>query len=34
VIANADLLVQVPTGNPTAGDSDITLFVQYRLIAL
>lgn len=32
LIANADLLVQVPTGNPTAGDSDITVFVNYRLI--
>jgi len=32
VIANADLLVQVPTGNPTAGDADITVFVNYRLI--
>ena len=32
LIANADLLVQVPTGDPTAGDSDITVFVNYRLI--
>jgi len=32
LIANADLLVQVPTGDPTAGDADITVFVNYRLI--
>jgi len=32
LIANADLLVQVPTGNPTAGDADITVYVNYRLI--
>jgi len=32
LIANADLLVQVGTGNPTAGDSDITVYVNYRLI--
>lgn len=32
VIANADLLVQVPTGDPTGGDADITVFVNYRLI--
>lgn len=32
LLANADLLVQVGTGNPTAGDSDITVYVNYRLI--
>ena len=32
LIANADLLVQVPTGDPTGGDADITVFVNYRLI--
>ena len=32
LIANADLQVTVQTGNPTAGDSDITVFVNYRLI--
>jgi hypothetical protein len=32
LIANADLQVSVKTGNPTAGDSDITIFVNYRLI--
>lgn len=32
LIANADLQVSVDTGNPTAGDSDITVFVHYRLI--
>ena len=34
LINGADIEFYVPTGNPTAGDSDITLFVQYRLIAL
>jgi len=32
LIANADLLVQVQTGDPTGGDADITVFVNYRLI--
>ena len=32
LIANADLLVKVDSGNPTAGDSDITVYVNYRLI--
>lgn len=32
LLANADLLVQVPTGDPTGGDADITVFVNYRLI--
>ena len=32
LIANADLLVQVPKGDPTTGDSDITVYVNYRLI--
>jgi len=32
ILANADLLVQVGTGNPTAGNSDITIYVHYRLI--
>lgn len=32
LIANADLLVQVPTGDPTGGDADITVYVNYRLI--
>lgn len=32
LIANANLLVQVPTGDPTGGDADITVFVNYRLI--
>ena len=32
LIANADLLVQVPTGDPTGGDADITVLVNYRLI--
>jgi hypothetical protein len=31
-VENADLLVNVGSGNPTAGDSDITVFVNYRLI--
>lgn len=32
LIANADLQVSVDGGNPTAGDSDITVYVNYRLI--
>jgi hypothetical protein len=32
LLANADLQVFVPTGNPTAGDSDITVYVHYRYI--
>jgi len=32
LIANADLQVTVQTGNPTAGDSDIEVFVLYRVI--
>jgi hypothetical protein len=32
LITNADLKVSVLTGNPTAGDSDITVYVNYRLI--
>ena len=32
IIANADLQVSVDTGDPTAGDSDIEVFVLYRVI--
>ena len=32
MIANADLQVSVDAGNPTAGDSDVTVYVNYRLI--
>jgi len=32
IIENADLEVTVRTGNPTAGDSDIEVFVLYRVI--
>jgi hypothetical protein len=32
LITNAALQVSTLTGNPTAGDSDITVFVNYRLI--
>jgi len=32
LITNADLQVSVDTGDPTAGDSDITVYVNYRLI--
>ena len=32
IISNDDLLVKVDSGNPTAGDSDITVYVNYRLI--
>jgi hypothetical protein len=31
-VENADLLVNVGGGNPTAGDSDITVYVLYRII--
>jgi hypothetical protein len=32
IIENAALTVKVNTGDPTAGDSDITVYVKYRLI--
>ena len=32
LLANADLLVKVDGGNPTTGDSDVTVYVNYRLI--
>lgn len=32
IIENAALNVTVETGNPTAGDSDITVYVYYRVI--
>ena len=32
IIQNSALLVSVGSGNPTAGDSDITVYVHYRLI--
>lgn len=31
---NIPLEVYVPTGNPTVGDSDITVYVTYRIITL
>jgi len=34
VIENKSLKVSVATGNPTAGDSDIVVYVLYRLISL
>jgi len=34
IIENAALNVTVETGNPTAGDSDITVYVTYRIITL
>ena len=34
IIENAALNVNVDTGNPTTGDSDIEVFVLYRLIAV
>ncbi len=34
LIENAALTVTVETGNPTAGDSDIEIFVYYRIIAV
>jgi hypothetical protein len=32
MITNADLTVEAKSNNPTTGDSDITVFVNYRLI--
>ena len=32
MMANADLQVSVDAGDPTAGDSDIEVFVLYRVI--
>jgi len=34
ILENIPLEVYVPTGNPTAGDSDITVYVTYRVITL
>ena len=34
IIENVDLLVEVPTGDPTVGDSDIEVYVLYRVITL
>lgn len=34
LLSNAGLQVKVATGDPTAGDSDITVYVLYRLIAI
>jgi len=34
MVENADLQVSVLTGDPTAGDSDITVYVLYRVIAV
>jgi len=34
LISNASLLVSVGTGDPTAGDSDITVYCTYRIITL
>jgi hypothetical protein len=34
VLENAPLMVTVDFGNPTAGDSDITVYVTYRIIEL
>ena len=31
---NQDLVVSVATNDPTAGDSDITVYVTYRIITL
>jgi hypothetical protein len=32
IIENTALVVTTRTGNPTAGDSDITVYVLYRII--
>lgn len=34
LLENTDLVVSVATGNPTAGDSDITVYVLYRVITV
>jgi hypothetical protein len=34
VLENTDLQVSVASGDPTAGDSDITVYVTYRIITL
>jgi hypothetical protein len=34
IIENADLMVTVAGGDPTAGDSDIKVYLRYRLIEL
>lgn len=34
IIENKSLKVQVPTGNPTAGNSDIKVYVLYRIITV
>lgn len=34
IVENQALLVKVETGNPTAGDSDIEVYVKYRIITL
>lgn len=34
MVANAAIVVCVPTGNPAAGDSPITFFVEYMAVAL
>jgi hypothetical protein len=34
IVENAELQVKVATGNPTAGNSDIKVYVLYRLITL
>jgi len=34
IIANKALYVKAETGNPTAGNSDIKVYVQYRIITL
>ncbi len=34
MVANADINVKVRAGDPTAGDSDITIYALYRVITL
>lgn len=34
IIENAALLIDVETGNPTAGNSDIEVYIQYRIITI
>jgi len=32
IVENSDLIISTRSGNPTAGDSDVTVYVNYRLI--
>ena len=32
IVENSDLIISTRSGNPTDGDSDVTVYVNYRLI--